>query len=130
MRCRQCNGSLEPIKKMGKIVMMLCRLCKLPHEISGRPMAHAPLKPSSNPLQAARATIRTAHPTMSSAGKTALEVALVQQLQESYFAGLRDGVILAYSQDYKDGEPLQDSADDPGEGKRPVGESDVLPKQG
>jgi hypothetical protein len=46
-------------------------------------------------------------------GRTALEVALVQALQESYFNGLRDGVLLAYSQDYEKSQPVDGHVQSP-----------------
>lgn len=61
-----------------------------------------------NPLQLARDTIKKIHPTMVPVGKTALEIALVQALQETYFNGLRDGALLAYSQDYQESAPYED----------------------
>lgn len=71
------------------------------------------LKSDFNPLQRARDTIKAAHPTMAPVGRTALEVGLIQGFQESYFNGLRDGVLLAYSQDYEKSEPVDGHVQSP-----------------
>lgn len=124
MVCKNCQGSLEPIQRLGQQVFLFCRACKLSHDASGRPMISSPeLRSDFNPLKIARATIGSAHPTMAPVGRSALEVALVQALQESYFNGLRDGVLLAYSQEYKSGEPhepVQSPTNNSGEGKGAV----------
>ena len=92
------------------------------------------LKSDFSPLKKARDTISAAHPTMAPVGRTALEVALVQALLESYFTGLKDGVMVAFSQDSKDGEPydgpLQNPTTDPGESPRPHGEGAIFERQG
>lgn len=121
MRCRRCQGQTEPIRRFGKDVIWFCRPCKLSHDQSGRLLITSPeLRSSFNPLQKARATIKAAHPTMAAVGKTALEAALIQVLQESYLDGLKDGILLAYSQDYEEGqpydEPVQSPANHPREG--------------
>jgi hypothetical protein len=45
---------------------------------------------------------------MSPVMKTALESLLIQGFLDAYSAGLKDGILLAYSQDVADGGPLGD----------------------
>jgi hypothetical protein len=112
--CKRCQGSLQPIQKQGQEVFWLCRPCKMPHDKSGRPMISSPkLQSDFNPLQKARDTIKAVHPTMAPVGRTALEVAFITALQECYFNGLRDGVLLAYSQDHEASSPYDGHVQSP-----------------
>lgn len=91
---------------MDQTVFLLCRACKLPHNEDGKALFESTsLNSSFRPLRTARDTIKQGHPSASPIAKTALEVALVASLQESYLQGLKDGVLLAYSQDTMEGEP-------------------------
>lgn len=124
MLCKKCQGDLEPISRMNLEMFLYCRACKLPHDKTGRPMISSPrLNSEFNVLQKARDTIKTTQPEMGSVGRTALEVALVQAFNECYFNGLRDGVLLAYSQDYEEGRsrngPLQSPANHSGKSEGP-----------
>ena len=104
-------------------VAHFCPKCKLMHDTSGRPMIMSTdLRSEFNPLKMARDTISGAHPQAAPVVRTALEVALIQGFQECYFAGLKDGAMLAYSQENPPhgqlSEPLQDTANDTREGER------------
>jgi len=44
---------------------------------------------------------------MSAPGKTSLEVALIKTIQEAYFEGIKEGVLLAYNQDREEGVPME-----------------------
>jgi len=105
-RCKKCQGGLDTINRMDKTVFLLCRACKLPHDEHGRAIFESTsLNSNFRPLRDARGTIKEGHPNASPVAKTALEVALIASLQEAYLQGLKDGVLLAYSQDYMEGGP-------------------------
>jgi hypothetical protein len=115
MRCPKCQGELERIVRMQEPQFNFCRECKLPFDDSGRLSVDTrSLNTSFNPLQLARGIIGKTHADASSVARTALEVLLIQGLSESYQSGLKDGVLLAYSQDVGEGEPYEaiPSADD------------------
>ena len=106
--CSKCQGHLEPIKRAGEEVFLFCRPCQLPHDPHGSPLFTAKtLAERYNPLQAARDTISKHHKGAKPVTKTALEIALIQSLHEAYLSGIKDGVLLAYSQDYEEGEPME-----------------------
>lgn len=108
MRCSKCDGELEPIRRMQQPVFLFCRHCKLPYsEDGGLLMDMRQLHSAFNPLVLARGTIGKAAGDASSVAKTAMEVAFIQGLQEAYFAGLKDGVLLSYSQDVAEGAPYE-----------------------
>lgn len=110
MICSNCQGGLEPIMRAGQPAFNFCRHCKLPHDEKGRPLfSSKQLKSQFNPLQIARDTIKKSNPDVAPITRVALETALMQALFESYTNGLKDGVLLAYSQDVTDGEPYEQS---------------------
>lgn len=105
--CLRCRGSLEPIHRGGKIQFYFCRVCRIPHDGEGRAAVDLKrLNSSFNPLTLARGTIGKGSSEMSSIARTALEILLIQSLHEAYSAGLKDGVLLAYSQDVGDSAPV------------------------
>lgn len=105
--CKKCKKTCEPIIKGGNTIFHFCRACKIPHDSSGSAIITShELKSFFNPLEAARGIISQTHPNSSSVAKTAFEVMLIQSLWEAYFAGMKDGVLLAYSQDFKPDEPV------------------------
>jgi hypothetical protein len=107
--CSKCSGAIEKIARQGQEVFYFCRPCKLPHDEFGNPLFTAKsLADRYNPLQAARDVVAKHHPHDKPVVKTALEVALLQSIQEAYFSGLKDGVLLAYSQDYQEGDPMME----------------------
>ena len=107
INCSNCQGNLENINRVGQRVFLFCRNCKLPHDELGNPLfTTKSLAEHYNPLQAARDSVSRQAPTLSGVAKTALETAAIQGYLEAYFAGIKHGVLLAYSQDYKKGEPL------------------------
>ena len=107
LHCSKCQGNIEKIVRAGEEVFFFCRPCKLPHDDKGNPLfTTASLAKTYNPLLAARKTIGPHHTEAESVTKTALELALIQSLHEAYMSGLKDGVLLAYSQDVGKGEPL------------------------
>jgi len=113
MKCARCQGELEPIVRMREPMFLFCRPCKLPyHEKGGLAVDTRSLSTSFNPLKIARGVVWKTNPEVSSVARSALEVLLIQGLQEAYFSGLKDGVLLAYSQDVGNSEPL----------KKPMGE--------
>ena len=78
----------------------------MPHDDTGSALlTSAELKSFFNPLAVARDVISKTHPDSSAVARTSFEVLLMQSLWESYFAGLKDGVLLSYSQDFRPGEP-------------------------
>ena len=108
MKCSKCSGQLERIQRVGQEVFLFCRPCQLPHDADGNALFTAKsLAGAYNPLQASRDAIRSHQGGVAPVTKTALEVALVQALQEAYFSGIKDGVLLAYSQDFEEGEPME-----------------------
>ena len=107
MKCSKCAGSLEKVLRSGQELFQICRPCKLPHDKDGNGLfTTTDLADVYNPLQAARNTVGPHHKDTAPVTRTALEVSLLQSLQEAYFAGIKDGVLLAYSQDYEKGDPL------------------------
>lgn len=107
MNCKKCNGSLEPIVRSGNYLFHFCRPCKLPYAEDGSYLLDTGLLASSfNPLITVRGIIGKTHAGAASVTRTALEVLLMQGMWDSYMAGVKDGVLLAYSQDVHEGEPL------------------------
>jgi hypothetical protein len=106
--CSECDGGLERIRRNDQDVFFFCRACKLPHDEGGNALFKArSLAERFNPLQAARDTVRKTNPQAAPVTRTSLEVALLQTVQDAYFSGLKDGVLLAYSQDFEEGEPME-----------------------
>lgn len=107
MRCRTCQGSLEPIQRAGKFCFNFCRLCKIAYNEHGvQQMNNGQLSSRFNPLETARAIIKSTNAGATPIARTALEVFLMDGLWNCYLQGLKDGVLLAYSQDVRPGEPL------------------------
>lgn len=103
MKCAKCQGSLEPITRGGAFQFNMCRACRIPYNEFGKPVVElGTLNTSFNPLKLARDAV----PGTGGVAKTALEIQFIISLQEAYTAGLKDGVLLAYSQDFKPGEPV------------------------
>ena len=69
-------------------------------------MDNVQLSSRFSPLSQARAIIQKTHADAAPVAKTAMEVFLMSGLWESYLQGLKDGVLLAYSQDVEQGNPL------------------------
>lgn len=105
--CSTCGGYLDKVPRAGK-VLLLCRPCKLPHDEHGNPLfsGHS-LSDRFNPLQAARDTLKKSDKTSSGVTRVAMETALMQGMLDAYFAGVKDGVLLAYSQEHEEGEPME-----------------------
>lgn len=102
MRCQKCEGDVEPIRRLGQVPFLFCRACKLAYNESGGLCVDTrTLSTSFNPLAIARGIIKETAGDAAAVARTALEVLLIQGLQEAYFSGLKDGVLLAYSQDVK-----------------------------
>lgn len=107
LRCSKCNSHLEKIVRGGQEVFHFCRPCQLPHDEAGnRLFDMKSLADMYNPLKAARGVVGAHHKAAAPVTKTALEVALAHSLQEAYMAGIKEGVLLAYSQDVNEGEPM------------------------
>lgn len=86
----------------------MCRPCKLPHDEHGNALFDGPsLSQAFNPAQSARDLLRKADKQTRGVARTALEAALMQGMLEIYHAGLKDGILLAYSQDHNEGEPME-----------------------
>jgi len=93
---------------MDQQVFLFCRACKLPHDEHGNALLTTrTLAERFNPLQFARDKVRKTSPTVGPVARTALEMSLIQATQEAYFAGMKDGVLLAYSQEFQPGEPME-----------------------
>jgi len=104
MICKKCAGDLEPIIRGDKFVFNFCRACKLPHDEHGMAIIKSTeLKSHFNPLSEAREIASAFLPSASPEARSAVEVLLVQGLYTAYFDGLKDGVLLAYSQDVGQG---------------------------
>jgi hypothetical protein len=100
MKCRNCQGALEPLRRTGDLAFYFCRACKLPHDESARPLFDSrELRPQVNLLQKARDVVEATNPNAAPVAKTALEVMLLAAFQEVHFAGIKEGVLLAYSRD-------------------------------
>lgn len=110
MKCKKCRGDCEPVIRGGQYVFHFCRVCKIPFDQHGAAVLNSSeLSSFFNPLKAARSVIGQTHGHASSVAKTAFEVLLIQSMWEAYFAGIKDGVLLAYSQDVGSGEPVNEA---------------------
>jgi hypothetical protein len=69
-------------------------------------MTSAELTSGFDPLKRARGIIEKTNAEAAPVTRTALEVFLMAGLWDCYLQGLKDGVLLAYSQDMRPGEPL------------------------
>jgi hypothetical protein len=108
LKCSKCSSSIEKIYRGGEDLFFFCRPCQLPHDDHGNPLfTTKSLGQAFNPIQHARNAIKQHHKGIAPVTKTALEVSLLQSIQEAYFAGIKDGVLLAYSQDKTQGEPME-----------------------
>ena len=108
MKCSKCGSGTEKIFRANEPVFFYCRGCKLPHDEYGNQLFNSKsLTQAFNPLQHVRDALRGHNKGIAPATRTALEVALLQSVQEAYFAGIKDGVLLAYSQDKEKGEPME-----------------------
>ena len=125
VRCRKCQGQLEPIIRGEKFVFNFCRPCKLTYSKEGYlEVSTGQLSSRFNPLSSARDIIGKTNAGATSVTRTALEVFLMNGLWESYFQGLKDGVLLAYSQDVEEGEPLTTEGESNGSVSSTPGNSD------
>lgn len=107
-KCPKCNGHVEPVKRADQTVFHFCRYCKLPFSDTGRVVIDTKhLNSSFNPTRMARIATNKSVQDISPVAKTALEALIIQSLLEAYSAGLKDGILLAYSQDVEDGKPLE-----------------------
>lgn len=107
LRCRKCSGQLEPIIRGTQFCFNFCRVCKLTYNAQGVPeVSNKQLSSRFNPLSTARSIIGKTNSGVTPLARTALEVFLMEGLWDCYLNGLKDGVLLAYSQDVEKGEPL------------------------
>ena len=107
LRCSKCQGQLEKIIRGGEEAFYFCRPCQLPHNEHGHKLfTMKSLSDLYSPFKAARQVVGAHHKGAAPVTKTALEVALAQALHEAYMAGIKEGVLLAYSQDVNEGEPM------------------------
>lgn len=109
-KCPKCSGHVDPISRADKKLFYFCRACKLPFNPLGRVIIDTNnLNTAFNPTRIARAvTAKGIGVDMSPVARTALEALLITALLDSYSAGLKDGILLAYSQDVGDSKPLED----------------------
>jgi hypothetical protein len=109
MRCKKCKGECEPITRGGKFVFEFCRPCKIPYTAQGAAIFNSgsQLASAFNPLAASRGIIEKTQAGASPVARTALEVLMAQSLWDSYYTGLKDGVMLAYSQDVGSSSPVE-----------------------
>jgi hypothetical protein len=108
LKCSKCNSGIEKIYRGGEDLFYFCRPCQLPHDDHGNPLfTSKSLGQAFNPTKHVREALRPYHKDVAPVTKTALEVALLQAVQEAYFAGIKDGVLLAYSQDNQQGVPME-----------------------
>lgn len=108
MNCRKCKDECEKVIRGGEFAFHFCRKCKIPYDSTGSAMFNSASQLVShfNPLAAARRVIGSTHKDASSVARTAFEVLLIQSMQEAYMSGLKDGALLAYSQDVGHSEPV------------------------
>lgn len=109
-KCPKCSGHVDPITRADKTFFYYCRACKLPFSPQGRVVIDTrTLNSSFNPVRVARAVTGKGLPSdMSPLAKTALEGLLISALLEAYSGGLKDGILLSYSQDVADGKPTDE----------------------
>jgi hypothetical protein len=108
LKCSKCGSSIEKIYRGGEDIFYFCRPCQLPHDDHGNPLfTTKSLGQAFNPLQHTRNALKNHHKGISQVTKTALEVALLASVQEAYLAGIKDGVLLSYSQDKSEGVPME-----------------------
>jgi hypothetical protein len=107
MKCRKCSNDCEPVVRGGKYVFDFCRSCKIPYKEDGSALfnSSASLVSHFNPLYLARA-VGASSGVKSSVAQHALEVLLIQGFYDVYVAGLKDGLLLAHSQDVGPSEPI------------------------
>ena len=106
LSCSRCGGEAEPINRMGLILFYFCRPCKLPHDELGRvTIDTARMSPAFNPLSIVRGVVSKTHQDATPLTRSAMETFLLQGLLDAYMAGVKDGVLLAYSQDVTETEP-------------------------
>lgn len=106
-RCSKCGGGLDPVGREGKDFFYFCRACKLPFNEAGRVTIDTRfLNSSFNPTRAARGVSGKVLADLSPVARTALEAVLIEALLGSYSAGLKDGILLAYSQDISESKPV------------------------
>lgn len=109
IKCSNCGGHAEKIERAGEAVFWFCRPCKLPHDQHSNPLFVNGLPADKYSAVSHAQKIAEAHTKgMSPVGKVSVTMSLIQPLQEAYFAGMKDGVLLAYSQDIKEGEPMME----------------------
>lgn len=108
MKCNHCSGPLEKVTKGGESLFHYCRGCKLPHDKSGNPLLKSgqPMNASYNPLRGAFEAVKSDGRDLSPVAKAAASVAFMPALQDAYLQGVKDGILLAFSQDVKEGEPV------------------------
>lgn len=109
--CTQCTGQVEQVTRMqGGIKFFFCRACKIPYDESGSVIIDLnSLQSAFNPLTTARDTIGVAAKGATPVAQTAMAALAVQGYLDAYFSGMKDGIALAYSQDYKRSTPLGSS---------------------
>ena len=105
--CSRCQGSVQPIERAGQVMFYLCRTCKIPYDESGGVVINLnSLNSSFNPLEQARKTLKGLGGPKSPVARTAVESFMITALLEAYQSGLKDGVLLAYSQDVEKQGPV------------------------
>lgn len=111
-KCPKCSGGLDPIKRGEHEFFLFCRACKLPFNNLGRTIIDTKfLNTAFNPTRIARSVSGKSFSDMAPVAKTALEGLLIEALMSAYSAGLKDGILLAYSQDVHDSKPVHDRTD-------------------
>jgi hypothetical protein len=106
-KCSHCSGPVEPISRLGEIRFYFCRACKLPFDAAGGVIINLnTLGSAFDPLRTARGMIKGTAPGASPVAKTALEMLAIQGYVDAYVQGMKDGILLAYSQDVDPGGPM------------------------
>lgn len=107
-KCPKCSGHVIEIKRADRSVFFFCRACKLPYAENGRVVIDTRnLNSAFNPTRAARVVTGKSVKDLSPVAKTALEALIITSLLDAYSAGMKDGILLAYSQDVADGKPME-----------------------
>ena len=108
-KCPKCSGHIIEVKRADQSAFLFCRACKLPFAENGRIVIDTRnLNSSFNPTRLARSITGKSMRDLSPVARTAIEAFIIASFHEVYTAGMKDGILLAYSQDVEEGVPLDE----------------------
>lgn len=101
MTCRKCQGSLDRVGPP-ETQVLFCRLCRIAHDEHGQPLVENPhiLRTHLDVLKNVRSNLKLPQ-DLPKAVRLTMEAHMIQGLQEAYFAGLKDGLLLSLNLDYE-----------------------------